>query len=160
MTSYNAMKLFEAQLKRNLVSSEQCKTKVVLTPSSVKEKGVVIKVSLLKTTPDTQYQANQNTRTIRLRVSVTGTVESQTGLEQALSLIEQLDTYLSTKNLRLEEVVEGVNSMQTIRKIPNTRFQQILNKEDSFFYSPDSTEVQDVQDDRTVMLTFPEDIYD
>ena len=158
MTSYKTMQKFTAQLERNIASSELCKTKVVVTPSSVNEKGVVIKVSLLKTTPEKEYQAKQKTRRVKLRVSVCGTVESQTGLEQAVELIEKLDEYLSSENLRLEETVEGENAMQVISKIPNTRIQQIISPEDSFFYSPDSTEVQDVQDDRTVLITFPEDV--
>ena len=158
MTSYKTMQNFAAQLERNIASSELCKTKVVVTPSSVKEKGVVIKVSFLKTNPETQYQAKQKTRRVKLRVSVCGTVESQTGLEQAVELIEKLDEYLSSQTLRLEETVEGKNAMQTVSKIPNTRIQQIINQEDSFFSNPDSTEVQDVQDDRTVIITFPEDV--
>ena len=47
--------------------------------------------------------------------------------------------------------------MQTIRKIPNTRILQRISQEDSFFYNPDSTDVQDVQDDRTVIITVPEE---
>ena len=157
MTSFNVMNLFVSQLKRNIASSERCKTKIIITPSSVNEKGIVIKVSLLKTAPEQVYQAKRNARSVRLRVSVSGTVESLTGLEQAVELIQKLDSYLSTENLRLEETVEGENSMQTVSKIPNTRIQQIISNEDSFFLNPDSTDVQDVQDDRTVIITVPEE---
>ena len=157
MTSFNVMNLFVSQLERNIASSERCKTKIIITPSSVNEKGIVIKVSLLKTAPKQVYQAKRNARSVRLRVSVSGTVESLTGLEQAVELIQKLDSYLSTENLRLEETVEGENSMQTVSKIPNTRIQQIISNEDSFFSNPDSTDVQDVQDDRTVIITVPEE---
>lgn len=157
MKSYDVMTLFAQQLKRSIASSDECKTKVVITPSSVNEKGVVIKVSLLKTFPDKEYQAKSNARTVRLRVSVSGTVESQIGLKMATELIEKLDDFFEQDNLRLEEIVEGTNSMQTIRKIPNTRILHRISQEDSFFYNPDSTDVQDVQDDRTVIITVPEE---
>ena len=157
MKSYDVMTLFAQQLERSIASSDECKTKVVITPSSVNEKGVVIKVSLLKTYPDKEYQAKSKARSVRLRVSVCGTVESQTGLEMATGLIEKFDDFFEQDNLRLEEIVEGANSMQTIRKIPNTRILQRISQEDSFLYNPDSTSVQDVQDDRMVTITFQEE---
>lgn len=157
MKSYDVMTLFAQQLERSIASSDKCKTKVVITPSSVNEKGVVIKVSLLKTFPDKEYQAKSKARSVRLRVSVCGTVESQTGLEMATGLIEKLDDFFEQDNLRLEEIVEGTNSMQTIRKIPNTRILQRISQEDSFLYNPDSTSVQDIQDDRMVTITFQEE---
>ena len=157
MKSYDVMTLFAQQLERSIASSDECKTKVVITPSSVNEKGVVIKVSLLKTFPDKEYQAKSKARSVRLRVSVCGTVESQTGLEMATGLIEKLDDFFEQDNLRLEEIVEGENSMQIIRKIPNTRIAQRISEEDSFLYNPDSTSVQDIQDDRMVTITFQEE---
>lgn len=157
MKSYDAMTLFAQQLERSIASSDECKTKVVITPSSVNEKGVVIKVSLLKTFPDKEYQAKSKARSVRLRVSVCGTVESQTGLKMATGLIEKLDDFFEQDSLRLEEIVEGVNSMQIIRKIPNTRIAQRISEEDSFLYNPDSTSVQDIQDDRMVKITFQEE---
>lgn len=157
MKSYDVMTLFAQQLERSIASSEECKTKVVITPSSVNEKGVVIKVSLLKTFPDKEYQAKSKARSVRLRVSVCGTVESQTGLKMATGLIEKLDDFFEQDSLRLEEIVEGENSLQSVRKIPNTRITQQISKEDSFFSNPDSTDVQDVQDDRTVIITVPEE---
>ena len=157
MKSYDVMTLFAQQLERSIASSDECKTKVVITPSSVNEKGVVIKVSLLKTFPDKEYQAKSKARSVRLRVSVCGTVESQTGLEMATGLIEKLDDFFEQDSLRLEEIVEGENSMQTIRKIPNTRIAQRISEEDSFLYNPDSTSVQDIQDDRMVTITFQEE---
>lgn len=157
MKSYDVMTLFAQQLERSIASSDECKTKVVITPSSVNEKGVVIKVSLLKTFPDKEYQAKSKARSVRLRVSVCGTVESQTGLKMATGLIEKLDDFFEQDSLRLEEIVEGANSMQTIRKIPNTRILQRISQEDSFFSNPDSTDVQDVQDDRMVTITFQEE---
>lgn len=157
MKSYDVMTLFAQQLERSIASSDECKTKVVITPSSVNEKGVVIKVSLLKTFPDKEYQAKSKARTVRLRVSVCGTVESQTGLKMATVLIEKLDDFFEQDSLRLEEIVEGENSMQIIRKIPNTRIAQRISEEDSFLYNPDSTSVQDIQDDRMVTITFQEE---
>lgn len=157
MKSYDVMTLFAQQLERSIASSDECKTKVVITPSSVNEKGVVIKVSLLKTFRDKEYQAKSKARSVRLRVSVCGTVESQTGLKMATGLIEKLDDFFEQDSLRLEEIVEGENSMQTIRKIPNTRIAQRISEEDSFLYNPDSTSVQDIQDDRMVTITFQEE---
>ena len=157
MKSYDVMTLFAQQLKRSIASSDECKTKVVITPSSVNEKGVVIKVSLLKTFRDKEYQAKSKARSVRLRVSVCGTVESQTGLKMATVLIEKLDDFFEQDSLRLEEIVEGENSMQILRKIPNTRIAQRISEEDSFLYNPDSTSVQDIQDDRMVTITFQEE---
>lgn len=157
MKSYDVMTLFAQQLERSIASSDECKTKVVITPSSVNEKGVVIKVSLLKTFPDKKYQAKSKARSVRLRVSVCGTVESQAGLKMATGLIEKLDDFFEQDSLRLEKIVEGTNFMQTIRKLPNTRILQRISQEDSFFSNPDSTDVQDVQDDRMVKITFQEE---
>ena len=75
-----------------------------------------------------------------------------TGLKQATEAIENLDDYLSSENLRLEETIESENSMQSVVKIPNTR---IINMEDSFVEVPDSTNIQDVEDVRTVTITIP-----
>lgn len=155
MTSFKAMNLFAEQLKRNVANGKNYKTKVVVTPSSVSEKGVILKVSLLKTVPDKTYQAKSKQRTVRLRVQVAGRAESQTGLQQAVELIENLDKYLESENLRLEEPIEAVNGMQSFVKIPNTRITQILSPEDSFIDSPDSTSVQDVEDNRTIEITIP-----
>lgn len=154
MTSFDAMNLFADQLKRNVINGKKYKTKVVVTPSSVSEKGVILKVSLLKTTPDKTYQAKTKQRTVRLRVQVAGRAESQTGLQQAVELIENLDKYLDSENLRLEEPIEAANE-QSFAKIPNTRITQTLSPEDSFIDSPDSTSVQDVEDNRTVEITIP-----
>ena len=155
MTSFKAMQLFADQLKRNVINGKKYKTKVVVTPSSVSEKGVILKVSLLKSTPDKTYQAKSKQRTVRLRVQVSGRAESQTGLQQAVELIENLDKYLESENLRLEETIEAANGMQSFVKIPNTRITQTLSPEDSFIDSPDSTSVQDVEDNRTIEITIP-----
>ena len=111
----------------------------------------------MKTFRDKEYQAKSKARSVRLRVSVCGTVESQTGLKMATVLIEKLDDFFEQDSLRLEEIVEGENSMQIIRKIPNTRIAQRISEEDSFLYNPDSTRVQDIQDDRMVTITFQEE---
>ena len=131
--------------------------KVVLTPSSVNEAGAVVKVSLLKSVKDTRTKAAKGTRTLKIRLAVSGRIESLTGLEQALEAIERLDTYFESEDLRLEETVEGENSMQSVRKIPNTRIRQVTSPDDSFIDSPDSIAVQDIEDVRYIYITIPED---
>jgi len=147
LTSYDALHAFAQQLARRIDSSE-FHTKVVVTPSSVSEKGVVIKVSLLKTFIENRPIAARTTRTLRVRVSVAGTAESMTGLQQALAAIESLDRYLLSDDLRLESP-DGED-------IPNSRIIQAISQEDSFIDNPDSTAVQDVQDDRIITITIPE----
>ena len=75
-----------------------------------------------------------------------------TGLEQALSAIEKIDRFLSAPNLRLE----ARNESGEIEGVPNSRIIQTISQEDGFFDSPDSSAVQDVQDDRVVAITIPE----
>lgn len=77
-----------------------------------------------------------------------------TGLQQALEAIELLDDYLREPDIRLEEVVENDKAMQSVRRIPNTRIIQQVSKEDSFVSDPASDEVQQVDDDRIVLITF------
>lgn len=156
MTSYSALRLFQAQLSR-LTGGSRFKMKVVLTPSSVNEAGAVVKVSLLKSVKDTRTKAAKGTRTLKIRLAVSGRIESLTGLEQALEAIERLDTYFESEDLRLEETVEGENSMQSVRKIPNTRIRQVTSPDDSFIDSPDSVAVQDIDDVRFIYLTIQED---
>ena len=146
LNSFEALNAFAKQLQRH-IGGEGFHTKVIVTPSSLNEKGVVIKVSLLKTFVQAGPPAAQAARTLRVRVSVAGTAESATGLKQALEAIEAVDCYLLTPGLRLEtEAGKG---------IPNSRIIQTVSEEDSFIDSPDSTAVQDVQDDRTVTITIP-----
>ena len=156
MTSFKALRLFQEQLSR-LTGGSRFKMKVVLTPSSVNEAGAVVKVSLLKSVKDTRTKAAKGTRTLKIRLAVSGRIESLTGLEQALEAIERLDTYFESEDLRLEETVEGENSMQSVRKIPNTRIRQVTSPDDSFIDSPDSVAVQDIDDVRFIYLTIQED---
>src|SRR5215471_8388197 len=104
LSSYEALCAFAKQLERNIggdgLKSEGFHTKVVVTPSSVNEKGVVIKVSLLKTFVQATSPAAHSSRTLRIRVSVAGTAESMTGLKQAVEAIEAVDRYLLSPNLR------------------------------------------------------------
>jgi hypothetical protein len=154
LNSFNALLAFAAQLERHVVS-EQFHTKVVITPSSVDEKGMVIKVSLLKSFIRAVPPSSRAARTLRIRVSVAGTAESMTGMEQALDAIEALDRYLASPGLRLEAgPAEGAAAA-----IPDTRIIQTVSGEDSFFDSPDSTEVQEIQDDRIVTITIPEGVW-
>ena len=147
LNSFEALHAFAAQLERHIVS-DKFHTKVVVTPSPVDEKGMVIKVSLLKSFIQTVPRLIHASRMLRVRVSVAGTAESMTGLEQALDAIEALDRYLVSPDLRLEtETGDG---------IPNSRILQAVSREDSFIDDPDSTEVQDVQDDRIVTIAIPE----
>jgi len=150
LNSFDALNAFAEQLKRN-IGGESFKTKVVITPSSVKEPGVVIKVSLLKTYILKEPPAAKSSRTLRVRVSVAGTAESMTGLKQAVEAIEALDHYLMSSNLRLEVPIPPGKRWPIV----NSRIIQQVSEEDSFIDSPDSIAVQDVQDDRIVIITFP-----
>ena len=151
LTSYEALEMFAKQLERNVSSTSSFKTKVVITPSSIDEAGVIIKVSLLKTFIPDAVPAAKNSRTLRVRVSVCGRAESMTGLKQATEAIEALDDYLiGGATLRLEKTEEWGPV-----KIPNSRITQYISEENSFIDSPDSIKVQDVQDDRIVIITFP-----
>jgi hypothetical protein len=151
LNSFEALNAFARQLERHVVS-DKFHTKVVVTPSPVDEKGMVIKVSILKSYIQTLPRMIHASRMLRVMVSVAGTAESPTGLEQALDAVEALDRYLVLPNLRLEaEKEEGI-----IAGVPNSRIIQDISREDSFIDSPDSTEVRDVQDDRIVTITIPE----
>ena len=146
LNSFEALNAFAKQLERN-IGGKSFHTKVIVTPSSVNEKGVVIKVSLLKTYIHAEPPAARSGRTLRVRVTAAGTAESMTGLKQALEAIEAIDSYLMSPNLRLE--TEGGE------RVPNSRIVQQISEEDSFIDAPDSTSVQDVQDDRIVIITIP-----
>jgi hypothetical protein len=149
MKSFDVFNKFTAQLERRIQSTDKFQTKVVQTPSSVDEKGVVIKVTLLKTT--LAQSPGAETRLVRCRVQVSGTAESMTGLEQACSAIESLDAYLCGKNAKAELRLENADGS----RIANTRILTTVTADDSFIDSPDSTAVQDVGDDRTVTIYVP-----
>ena len=151
LTSFEALNAFAKQLERHIAGSE-FHTKVMVTPASVNEKGVVIKVSLLKTFIESRPQVARCSRTLRIRVSVAGTAESMTGLKQALCAIEAIDRYLASDGLRLETA----DNNGKIQGIANSRIVQAISPEDSFIDSPDSPAVQDIQDDRIVIITIPE----
>jgi hypothetical protein len=146
LNSFEALNAFAKQLQRH-VGGEGFKTKIVVTPSPVNEKGVAIKLSLLKTFAQGEPPAARESRTLRVRVSVAGAAESMTGLKQAAEAIEAVDAYLMSADLRLE-TEDGSG-------IPNSRIIQIISQEDSFIDSPDSASVQYVQDDRIVLITIP-----
>jgi hypothetical protein len=154
LNSFEALNAFARQLERDIgiLSGGAFHTKVVVTPSSVSEKGLAIKLSLLKTFIQTEPRGVRASRMLRVRVSVAGTAESMTGLQQALAAIEALDRCLASPGLRLEAEDEAGK----IRGVPNSRIIQEISQEDSFIDSPDSTGVQDVQDDRIVTITIPE----
>jgi hypothetical protein len=143
MKTYEVLNLFAAQLEKAV------NEKIVITPSSINEKGVVIKVSLLKTFLATPPQGACGTRTSRIRVSVCGTAESLEGLSLAVDAVEKLDKYLLSQ-------AEGKRLLSADGKIiPNTRIVTVVSEEDSFIDSPDSVAVQDVQDDRICLISFP-----
>ena len=146
MRSYQCLKLFEKQLERH-ISSEKFATKIVILPSSVDEKGLTVQLAAQKVRLQSIPQGARESRFLKVRVSVKGTAESHTGLEQALDCIEALDDYLGEPGLHLEE--------ENGSPIPNTRIVQRVSEEDSFLDSPDSTDVQDVEDIRMVEITFP-----
>jgi len=151
LNSFEALNAFARQLERNIAGGE-FHTKVVVTPSSVSEKGLTIGVSLLKTFIQLQPPAARACRTLRVRVSATGSAESMTGLKQAIEAVEALDRYLASPSLRLE-AEDGTGN---IHAVPNSRIIQEISPEDSFIDSPDSTSARDVQDDRIVTITIPE----
>jgi hypothetical protein len=152
LNSFEALNAFAAQLERHVKGGFH--TKVTVTPSQKKKKGMSIKVSLLKSYIQTDPRGICASRTLRIRVSVAGTAESTAGLEQALEAIEALDRYLISPNLRLE-AADAANA-GAVTKVPNSRIIQAISQEDSFIDSPDSTAVQEVQDDRIVIITIPE----
>jgi hypothetical protein len=154
LNSFDALNAFAKQLERH-IGGEGFHTKIVVTPSSVKEKGVVIKVSLLKTFVQPVPMSARFSRTLRVRVSVAGTAESMTGLKQATEAIEAIDRYLMSSDLRLEVPCTEENAGQETQGVPNSRIIQTISEEDSFIDSPDSIAVQDVQDDRIVIITIP-----
>jgi hypothetical protein len=139
-----ALNDFIAQLERN-VSLGEDKTKVVLTPSSIAEKGLVIKVGLKKTYLAAQTQV-RTTRILKIRLAVSGTIESMTGLSQAVNAIEALDAYFE-KPRNLED--------NTGKSIPDTRIIETVSQEDSFIDSPDSIEEQAALDERVITITIP-----
>jgi len=153
LNSFEALNAFARQIERN-IKGEEFGTKVVVTPSSVNEKGLVIKISLLKTFIESRPPAARASRIIRVRVSVAGSAASMTGLKQASEAIEALDRYLASPCLRLE-TEDGSGS---VRGVPNSRIIQDISPEDSFMDSPDSTSAQDVQDDRIVTITIPQEV--
>jgi hypothetical protein len=147
MTSFEALRLFAAQLERHIASGRFA-TKIVLTPTPISERGLVVKISALKSCAQSAPRGVRASRFLRLRVSVQGGAESLTGLEQALDAIEALDDYLGgVQSLRLERA-DGSG-------IAGSRIIQTISQEDSFFDGPDSVEVQSVQDDRIVTITIP-----
>lgn len=155
MECFDAVIMVADQILRNVGNGKRFKTKVVVTPSSVSESGVIIKVSVLKSALDTRTSSTAKTRTVRVRVSVCGRVESHTGLAQALECIERLDRYFnSPEGKRLEKSRKDGKTL-VFEPVPNTRIVQTVSLEDSFIDSPDSTQVQDVQDDRILTITIP-----
>jgi len=150
LNSFDALNAFAKQLERN-ITGKNFHTKVIVTPSSIKEAGIVIKVSLLKTFIPNDVPASRSSRTLRVRVTVAGTAESHTGLKQAVDAIEALDEFFIRPALRLEVPCED----DIVKLVPNSRIIQDVSQEDSFIDSPDSTAVQDVQDDRYITITIP-----
>jgi hypothetical protein len=146
--------MFAAQLERH-IASDAFYTKVVISPSPVNEKGLVVKVSALKSFLQGEPKGVRASRMIRVRVSVCGTAESMTGLEQALDAIEALDGYLTRPGLRLEVPNTDPQSEPAYLPLANSRIIQAISQEDSFIDNPDSPKIQDVQDDRIITITIP-----
>jgi hypothetical protein len=147
MTSFEALRFFAARLERHIVSGKSA-IKVVPTPSPINERGLVVKVSALKSYAQSEPKGVRASRFLRLRVSVQGGVESLTGLERALDAIEALDDYLGgSRSLRLERT-DGSGAA-------GSRVIQTISREDGFFDDPDSAEARSVRDDRVVTITIP-----
>jgi len=150
MNTYEALDNLRNQIEDSVAISG-CKTKVVVTPSAVKEDGLVIKLSLLKTLPGQPNRAQSRItggRTIRVRCAVAGTAESMTGLKDATLAIEALDSFLPPATSRNLHDAEG-------KPIANTRLAVEIDPEDSFIDNPGSTEIQDVEDIRYITITLP-----
>lgn len=135
MDSFSAMNLFALQLKRHTT------LKVVVAPTSLKEKGVHASVAMKKTLETSRRPGAK--QLVRLRLTVDGTAESQTGLAQVMAGIEEMNVYL--KRPRNLEDESGAS-------IPNTRITQKLSEDDSILDNPDGTAVQDILDERTIEL--------
>ena len=137
MTAFEVFKLTEAQIKRHCPA-----IKTVIAPSSIHEKGVVARLSVKKIKgANLRPFAN---KTVELRLAVTGTTESQKGLELATSAIEALDAYFTQNTLYLEDV-EG-------KPIPNTRIRQSKSEDDALLDNPYETSVQEVYDERILSV--------
>lgn len=115
LTSYDVFELFSSQLEN--ATGE----KVVLTPSSINEKGIVLKTSLLKTFQPALPRGTLATRTARIRVSVCGRAESLTGLRLAAETIEKLDRYLNSERGKRLEDRDGV-------PVPNSRITTLIQE--------------------------------
>lgn len=137
--SLEAMMLFKAQLQRHTA------IKIIIAPTSVDEKGVVAKLSLVKNYDQSKRQGTQSI--VKLRLAIEGTAESMKGMDLAMAAIEEINTYL--KKPRNLEKEDGIC-------IPNTRITQSLSEDDSVMDNPDGTSVQDVMDERTVYLYLSE----
>lgn len=152
MTSFNAFNLFFTQLKK--LSTTENSIKFVKAPTSLKETGAIVKVSMLKAFPQGQPRVNKSNM-IRVRVSVEGTIESETGLKQAMDTIEILDEYLLCSTPGTESAVLHLEDEN--KPIPNSRIITQISVEDSFIDSPDATTVQDLQDERIITITYPKE---
>ena len=137
--SYDAMILFQKQLQRHTAM------KIVIAPTSVNERGLVAKLSLLKAAPQSRIPSSRPL--VRLRLAIDGSAESHTGLKQAFAAIEEINDYL--KRPRNLEDAEG-------NAIANTRIVQRPSEEDSALDNPDGTAVQDILDERLVILYLSE----
>jgi hypothetical protein len=148
MTAYEVLRLFASQLERRILSGK-FRTKVVLLPSAIHEKGLVITIAPRKVLRQSQpRQGSCEARYLNLRVAVQGAAESLTGLEQALDAIQALDDYLRARQPSLHlENAEGF-------PIANTSITQTVSEQDSFMDSPDAQTVVEVSDERFVQITW------
>lgn len=100
MTFFSALKLFERQIAR------RTELKVVLAPCPIKDAGPICKVLLRKPLrlkdPVTMGSASIEEATIKLAVSIEGSIESETGLKLALDASEALQNFLKDAK-RLED---------------------------------------------------------
>ncbi len=133
--SMQILSLFKGQLERSIGA------KVVVAPSPIHERGVVVKLSLFKTYKNSNLRSFGNM--VKLRLAVEGAAETHVGLDQALAIIENIDQYLS-KPINLES--------SDAKILPNTRITQRPSEEDSLLDNPDSTAVQDILDERLIMI--------
>lgn len=152
MTSYEAFNAFFEQVKT--LCTKRNTLKVVKSPTSIKEKGVIVKIAMLKSYPQGSPKQNDS-KVIRVRLSVEGTLESETGLKQAMDTIDILDDYLICATPG--DLSATLNLEDKGKPIPNTRIITQISVEDSFIDSPDAITVQDLQDERYITITYPKE---
>lgn len=91
MTAFDATKLFQAQLARALTGLSWLK--VIILPNPLQEPGCVVSIAVRKPKREQTTKLVQ-VRTLRILVSISGRIESETGLKMAMDAIEAVSGFL------------------------------------------------------------------